>query len=422
MPDNGPVAAPFDDSRLALARWLADPASTAAQRSAEAAIAQAPRDPIAAASRLRSGQPHLTATQASAVLEQTDLRRLADERYGFDAGRLLLTRDGLEQATRPDVAGHRAHLIRAGGARHVVDLTAGLGFDTAAFLAAGLAVTCVERDPVIATFLAHNCPRANVLTADATDASLVDGLIGSLESEDVVFADPARRDPSGARGANLRARPERDPSRWSPAWPFIESLPHPRIAAKVAPSMRIPAGWRAEWTSVQRTVVDCAVYSWPAFAAPRRALVWSDGRSTVIDADDTTLPSAADVVGAWLHEPDPAIVRAGAVAAFAARRTGLRSLSRDSTWLTSDAELSNDTARSFEVIEQLSGSVTDQRRQLDRLGVGALTVKSRNVDVAPATARRELGRGEGTGHVLIITRLGTRTIRLLCSPARSRSS
>ena len=422
MADNGPVPTPDEDSPLALARWLADPSARAAHSAAEAAIAAGPRDRVGFANRLRRTRPELSSAQASAVLEQADLRRLAAQRYGIDAGGLLLTRDGLEQATRPEVAGQRAHLISAAGARQVIDLTGGLGFDTSAFLAAGLAVTSVERDPVIATFLTHNCPHARVLTADATDASFVDDLIRSLGADDVVFADPARRDPSGARGPTLRARPERDPTRWSPAWPFIESLPHPRIAAKVAPGMRIPSGWRAEWSSVERTVVDCAVYSWPVFAAPRRAVVWSDGRSTVIDAGDSTSPPVADAVGAWLHEPDPAILRAGAVGTLAAAHSGLRTLGRESTWLTSDADLVSDTARSFEVIEQLTGSTTEQRRQLDRLRVVALTVKSRDVDVAPATALRELGRAEGIDHILIITRLGMRTIRLVCSPARPRSS
>ena len=50
----------------------------------------------------------------------------------------------------------------------VLDLTGGLGLDTAGFAAAGLAVTAVERDPATAAYLAHNCPGARVLAADAT--------------------------------------------------------------------------------------------------------------------------------------------------------------------------------------------------------------------------------------------------------------
>ena len=56
---------------------------------------------LAAASALRAlVDPEL----ASAVLTQTELRRRARTKFGDRAATMLFTRDGLEQATRPDVA------------------------------------------------------------------------------------------------------------------------------------------------------------------------------------------------------------------------------------------------------------------------------------------------------------------------------
>lgn len=388
--ENGLVPTPEGDSRTVLARWLAGHESAEAQLAAGAAVADAAGDPLAAASMLRQLQPALTAPRASSVVDQAELRRLASDRYGIDATGLLLTRDGLEQATRPEVAAHRAQLIRATGARRVVDLAAGLGFDTQAFLDAGLEVTAVERDPVVATFLAHNRPAARVVAADST--AIVGELLDRLSDDDVVFVDPARRDATGARTSNLRARPERDPARWSPPWPLIESLPHARIAAKVAPSFAAPDGWHAEWVSVQRTVVECADYSWPVFTASRRAFILLNGEVRIVAAHDSPpVPPAADV-GTWLHEPDPAILRSRALAAVIDEQPALRPVDDAGRWLTSDAAVDDVALRSFAVVSQLVGSAREQRRELDARGIVALSVKCRAVDVAPHTVLRELGR------------------------------
>ena len=421
MADNETVAEPVEDPRARLAAWLADPASIDAQRAAAAAVEAFPGDPLAAAASLRRAHPALGSSRAAAALEQVELRRLAPHRYGLDASRLLLTRDGLEQATRPEVAEHRSHVLRDAGAHRIVDLTGGLGFDAGAFAAAGLEVTAVERDPVTAVFLAHNCPGVRVVVADAMEPDVLLDVLSALSRTDVVFVDPARRDPHASRGSNLRARPERDPARWSPPWPSIESLAHPRIAAKVTPSFHAPLNWHAEWTSIHRIVVECAVYSWPVFTAKRRATIWADGRPIVVDADDTASATRPFRVGAWLHEPDPAIIRASALSGLLREHPALGIVDPSSTWLTSDAELVSETVRSFAVVEQLEGSATSQRRQLDRIGVTSLAVKCRDVDTDPRSVLRDLDRREGPAHVIVMTRVAGRTVRYLCEPARQRS-
>ncbi len=421
MHHNGAVPTPDVDAPAALAAWMAGPDSGVAIAAAQAAIEACPDDPVAASTRLRRALPTLDPARASAALDQVELRRLARLRYGLDASRLLLTRDGLEQATRPEVAAYRAAQLRAAGVRRVVDLTGGLGFDSAAFAAAGLDVTAVERDESIAALLGHNCPTIKVVHADSTQPGVVDELIRNLAPSDVVFVDPARRDSDGARGADLRARPERDPSRWSPPWPWVESLAHPRIAAKVAPSFRTPPSWCAEWVSVNRTVVECAIYSWPILDTPRRATVWVGDDVVTIDADDEPYDARPTGSCHWLHEPDPAILKAHAVSAVLRANPGVWSFDAESTWLASPEETDAVYLRSFAVIEELQGSTTSQRRQLDRLGVDGLTVKSRDAGVAPHAVLRELDRREGNDHVLVMTRRAGRTVRIVCRPAPRRS-
>ncbi len=388
-----------------------------------------PSSTVTAATRWRPVPPCVasgrTSTRGRRPQHSTrhSLRRLTAERYGLAADRLLLTRDGLEQATRPEVAARRARLLRAAGAVRVLDLTGGLGFDTRAMLAEGLDVIALEADATTAAFLAHNAPGATVVQADSTAEGVLAGLLTSLGPQDVVFVDPARRDPEAGRDlASGRARPERDPARWSPPWPFVEALPHPRVAAKVAPSFRPPEGWRAEWVSVDRTVVECALYSWPAFDPATRAVLLTGGTERIVAASgDGRLPIAA-AMGAWVHEPDPAVVRADALAGLVAQCPGLAAVDARSGWLTGDAcAPPGPGLRSYRVVAEVSGSTKEQRRLLAAHGVRSLTVKSRDADVDPRTVLRSLGLPEGAGHVLVMTRRAGRALSLLVEPAARRS-
>ena len=74
-------------------------------------------------------------------------------KFGSAAERLYFTADGLEQATHPVVAAHRAGRLRRAldvlpDSPTVLDLGCGIGSDLMAFARAGLVVTGVERDPI----------------------------------------------------------------------------------------------------------------------------------------------------------------------------------------------------------------------------------------------------------------------------------
>jgi len=411
---NGPVS--DDRTPAGLAAWLV--AADGPRQDAREVLAATPKDPLAAGGALRRRHPDLAADQAAAVLEQATLAALAADRYGITEP-LLLTRDGLEAATRPAVAARRARLLVSSGARRVVDLTAGLGFDARSFAAAGLDVVAVERDPVTAAYLRHNCPTVQVIESDATDATVLADLLGGLGPEDVVFVDPARRDPAGPRDrATGRARPERDPERWSPPWSFVAALPHPRIAAKAPPGFTPPPHWAAEWVSIDRTLVECTAYSWPAIASARQAVVLSPGLETLVPVTASSLAVAADL-GAWIHEPDPAVLRAGALASLAGQE-GLLAVDLASSWLTGDRPSTSPALRSHLVIERLTGSERQQRRRLADLDVRRATVKCRDVDAEPGKVLRGLGLTEGPGLVLALTRHDGQAITLLVEPAAAR--
>ncbi|MEU6856579.1 SAM-dependent methyltransferase, partial [Rothia kristinae] len=105
LPDLSPAPpAPFDEQELTLL----------------AGLDYREQDALAASTRLRAAG--LDADRAAAVLTQAKLRGEAAAKFGPEAEHLLLTRPGLEQATRRAVAEHHAARLRAAGLGSVADL------------------------------------------------------------------------------------------------------------------------------------------------------------------------------------------------------------------------------------------------------------------------------------------------------------
>lgn len=385
-------------------------------------------DPLRAASAARAAHPQLDPALVSAALTQVRLRRRARPRLGDLADHVLLTEQGLEQATRTVVAELRAQRYADAGASHVADLGCGLGLDTVAFARLGLRVTAVERDPVTAALAAANvaalglADRVDVVLGDVTDAEVLDR---AVERADAAYLDPARRDLEGGkadrrarRGADAAGAARRsDPADWSPPWSWVQHVAGrvPRTAAKVAPGVPhelTPPGGCATWTSVDGQLVE-AELAWPGLAPPRtrrRALVVRDGQVTSVSADDdlagSVLPDVG-AVGAWLLEPDDAIIRAGLVAAVA-DQVGGRLLDPRVAYVTTDADVDPGAlAARFRVRHALPYSLDALRATLVADGVGHVVVKKRAIAADPDDVRRRLAlpAAPGTATVLL-TRVG----------------
>ena len=133
---------------------LSSPASRAElERAIELAGSVTDTDPVRRAAAVRRLLPPELATVA---LTQAGLRAAARPKFGALADTLLFTADGLEQATRLEVADHRASRFAAAGLASVLDLCCGIGSDALAFARAGLRVEAVERDPDTAAIAAAN--------------------------------------------------------------------------------------------------------------------------------------------------------------------------------------------------------------------------------------------------------------------------
>lgn len=396
--------------------------------SLDPSLAQSDEATTALTLRLRKeGHP---AELVSAVVHQLALRARARAKFGPFADTLLLTRAGLEQATRLAVAGRHAQRFAEAGVRSVADLGCGIGADSLAFASLGLAVTAVEADETTAAAATLNLmpfDDAVVLHADAIEIDLSDA--------DGIWLDPARREPEG--GSASGARRLFDPEAFSPPLSFVESLADAghKVGVKLGPGLphaSVPATAEAVWLSDQGEVVEATLW-FNELRRPnvRRAAVVVRGDAAAELTATTGFPGAdpaaavldgggLDALGSYLYEPDGAVIRAGLVADLAALM-GARGMDEHIAYLTSDQELASPLARGYRVIAVHPLHVKHLRRWAKESDVNRLQIKKRGVDATPEQLRREVlsGRGKSKGGreaTLILARLGEDRVAIEVDP------
>lgn len=357
------------------------------------------------------------ARTSAAVLTQLKLRRRAVAKFGDFADRMLFTEDGLAQATRLQVAALHGQRFRSAGVRRIADLGCGIGADAMTFAALGFEVAAVDIDEVTAAIATYNLapfPNARVAHGAAEEFD--------LEGFDGVFLDPARR--TGREGATERGGSRRlaDPADWRPSLEFAFGLAAPErsVGVKLGPAFAhelIPAGAEAQWVSSGGELVECTVWQGGAALAgvARSALVIRDGAAHAISAP-TPAEEADDAaigeLGAWLHEPDPAIIRGRFIGNLAHSVEG-RMIAPEIAWITTDEAVETPFAQSFRVLERFKLDRPLLKKALRARGIGALEIKVRGVDLDPAQFRKELALKGDASATLICTRVGEQRVAIL---------
>ena len=344
----------------------------------------------------------------SAVVGQARLRGRARVKFGGFADRLLYTRAGLEQATRMPVAAVHAGRYRAGGVARVADLGCGIGGDALAFAGAGLRVLAVEADEVTAALAAYNLApfrdEVEVRHGRAEDAE--------LEPRDGVWLDPARRTGGHTETTRVRAADYTPPLDWA----FEVAAAHP-TGIKLGPGFdrdAVPGGAEAQWVSIDGSVVELALWS-GVLARPdvaRAALVLRGGSAHELTAAGDSPDEPVRELGAFVHEPDGAVIRARLIGEVAlSLQAGM--LAPRVAYLTGDAPLQTPFATTFRVRETLPFEQRKLARALRERGIGTLEIKKRGVDVDPAALRPRLGLRGDDSATLILTRIGAKRLAVL---------
>ena len=380
--------------------WITSP-------EAEAAIgfAAAGGDPLALSEALgkRFG---LAPEQRAAVLTQVDLRARAARRWGIPVDDLWLTRDGLEQASRPAVAAWRARRLADAGVRTIADLGCGLGLESRAFAAAGMQVTAIELDAEVAVFAAANLR--------GTDAQIVVGdlTVMDLPECDAYFVDPARRDPSAPRSIDgLSGQRVADPEHWSPPWSWVCALDKPRVVAKVAPGIAhdvIPDSASVTWVQCDGDLVEASVWFGELAAHARRTSI-AIVNDVVVDEMNADDDERADVgtINEFLYDVNGVVTRAGLVTQLAAP-LGAHRIDERLGFLSSPTLVHTVFASAYRVVESMpfdAKRVVDALRKLD---AGNLTIVKRAFAADTELLRTQWMRKlNGTQEfVVVLTRIG----------------
>ncbi len=356
---------------------------------------------------------HVPAEEARQLAELAQARRRARGKLR-EPDKLWLSRKGLEQATNRRVAEYRAHrFAMIARDEWVTDGTAGIGGDALELVRAGVRLRCVERDPHTARLL-----RANLASIPECTTEVVEGELQELAPQDMewLFVDPDRR--TGDRPGGPRAGPRRslDPARWSPAWdgllPLLSSCKGACVKlppALVPSSLGLPDELRRsfEWISVDGELKELCLWT-GALAGPggRRAVILRGDQlevhTGVVDREVPALDPDAAVTIPYLADPDPALIAAGLLGAFAyplaaaplASDLGYLGLNKRPDRLPLAASF-------YAVLDSVPLDRKRVRAMLNEHGIGPLVVKKRGLsESSDELAARMKGKGKAQGLVI----------------------
>jgi hypothetical protein len=343
------------------------------------------------------------------ALTQSRLRAQAREKFADFADGMLFTQEGLEQATRLTVGARHARRFQEAGCSYVADLTCGIGGDAMAMSALGLRVLACEADELtaaIATVNLRHFPETEVRHADGLAVDLV------AEGVEGAFADPARRTGHGRR--------THDPRAYTPPLDAVLAVRErvPALGVKVGPGIphsALPPDAEAQWVSVDGDVVEAGLWFGPLAAdgPGRSALVVRGQTATTLRGPAGRAPVGA--LGAYLYEPDGAVIRAGLVALVAEQVQG-RLLDPTIAYVTSDVMAPSDVATAYRVLDAMPFGLKRLRAALRTRGVGRVTIKKRGTAVVPEQLRRQLDLKGDAEATVVLTRVAGEQQALLVEP------
>ncbi|WP_462418133.1 THUMP-like domain-containing protein [Kytococcus sp. Marseille-QA3725] len=384
-------------------------------------------DDLQAAARLRAAG--VGPRRAAAALSQAELRAAGGAKFGDRADSLLLTRAGLEQATRWQVARLHAERFASAGIGHVTDVGCGLGADSHAIAEAVGAVTAVEADAVTAAAAAHNLRPAGVEVVQAEADATLRPPEGIDPGDWGLWFDPARR--TGVADAHGRARRVSGPGQLRPSLDLVLELAS-RAAltgCKVGPGWRhadIPPGADAQWVSHDGDLVEAVLWVGVGTSGTRSATRLAADGTVLAQADSSALTegpvgapahpvlTSEDDLGTHLWEPDPALAQAGLVGLLA--HDGAAETGPGVGWLTADRPGEGPWVRNHRVLEVLPPRPKQLNAWARRCGVGELVLRKHGSAVDPTALRRRL-RTSGTQRaVLLLTRIGDRQVAVHLTP------
>lgn len=350
---------------------------------------------------------------AEALGELSALRRRATTKFsrGLD---MFFTKEQLQQSSSEAVARHRAERFRRAGAEEVWDPCCGIGADAIALALAGIRVHASDREPSAVHFALANTSEYGV--AERIDVRELDCAAAPAEvGPGLLFLDPSRR-----RGS----RRIMSPAEWSPDPASVAHLleGRPGAGVKLSPAVDLdvllatyPEPGEIEVISLRGEAKETIFwYGCLAGAEPRRATALPSGESY---AGPPRPQADSGDFGAYFYDPDPALVHAGLLGAFAAEH-GLRTVDPEIAYLTGDTAVLSPFLDSFRVLAIETLDPRRMRKLLRDLEVGSLEVRKRGIaERQLALEQRLLPQSFGARRAtLLAARVGDRHLGIVAEP------
>ena len=315
-----------------------------------------------------------------------------------NAEHLWLTRVGLEQSTAWEVARHKAQRFSA--AEQVFDLCCGVGVD-AGNIAAHTNVIAIDNEPSMCLRTTWN---ADVWGHGSRMESRCQDVSGDLWADKIVHVDPDRRAGSD--------RPTKRLELYQPNLEWMQKLTRTATGGgiKIGPAsnflQKFP-GCEIELISLHGECREATVW-FGSMAGPHtfRATVLPAGESLSEDplsAWTNTTPTP----GAYLFDPDPAIVRSGLLDVMAEQNNLLR-LDAEEEYLTADQIPTTAFVTAFKIEAVLSNSVKELKQYLRKSPSQHYEVKCRRISIEADVVRRQLPTGAEPPRVIIFAKVAGR--------------
>ncbi len=357
-------------------------------------------DLLSTLTRLRG---EVSVAQAAALVETSRLRQQAVSKFPESAKRMFLSRQSLQQASAAVVAAHTAS--RFAPFRWVADLGCGLGGDSLALAKLDVNTLAIDQDSLQTALVSANAQtlgyadRISVLRADVRHPAW---------RAPAAWADPGRRQ-DGRRIFNPEQLQPPLSALLAHRWSYTGNL-----GVKLMPGLAhevIPPDAEAEWISLNGDLKEAVLWFGDLVRDPVR-------RATILPAgvDLIATDAIADVhePGHYLYEPDPAIIRAGAVADLALA-FDLWQIDPTIAYLCGDELLPTPFARSWAILEQHPFELKALNRRLRALQGQVIAVKKRGSPVDPEAFRRRLYRHpQGRPLVVVLTKVAGKPWMLIC--------
>ncbi len=365
----------------------------------------------------------LSLSIASLIVDAAHARKRARARFGADADLLFFTGDALAQATSPGIAAYHARYLAPLGT--VADLGCGIGMDSIALARAGASrVFAIEQDAARLVFARANADALGVLdkiTFVHGDAQTDDW------NADAAFCDPSRREKQTNTTQTRRVSGEAD--RYQPPLSFIADVLTNRVkrggCVKLSPALSDDVlqslGGRVEFLSEARECKEACVWFGDAHGAGANYGIWpkavcavivSPNEPRVVVAGEERAPLAA-LNRTCLYDPDPAILRANALANLCETiGAGAGVISSSDAYLAGDAIADKTLAQTYRVLHQMPYKPRALGQWLRENGYNRLIVKKRHFPLEPPALLKTLGlppRGDGNEAVLVLVRGETDT-------------